>query len=84
VLPPLQARVDVAPVSLLLNEVVGFTGAELELDSVALTVVGTAVSTVLFEGLVIAVAGAHATSAKILIASTRLETFFRFISFLHF
>jgi hypothetical protein len=71
-------------VSLLLDEVVGFTGAEFELDSVAPTVVGPAVSTVLFEGLVTVVAGAHATSAKILIAIQRLKTFFRFISFLHF
>jgi len=56
---------------------------EATLESVALTVVGTTVLIASFDGLVAAVAGAHAASATMLIAIKRLKMFFRFISFLH-
>jgi len=56
---------------------------EVTLESVLLTVVGTTVLTTSFDGLVAAVAGAHAASARMLIVITRLKMFFRFISFLH-
>ena len=77
-LPALHAREEFPLVSLLLDEVV-----EVELESVLLIVVGTTVLTASFDMLVAAVAGAQAARARMLIVSTKLKTFFRFISFLH-
>jgi uncharacterized metal-binding protein YceD (DUF177 family) len=71
--PALQARLDVAPVSLLLDEVVEFT--EVGLEFALLTVIEAAVLIALPEVPLTAVAGAHAAktaaSAMMPIAITR-------------
>jgi hypothetical protein len=67
-----------------IGSVVLVDAGEITLESVMLTVAGTAVSTAVFDVLVAAVAGAHAASTTILIVITRLKSFFWFISFLHF
>ena len=81
VLPALQARFDVPLASLLAGEVVEVTEVEFESELLLLTMVGTTVLPLLFEVLVVAVAGAHAASARMLIVITRLKMFFRFICY---